>query len=360
MVSTKDNDSKRIYEIDFIKVTCCILVIVIHSACDFLPKPLMNCLDALTATAVPGFMMISGYLLFFTSEKEYKRIIKVPLLKFSIIFLIWYLFYVFENYRLDTSTDLMSLMVNNSEGWHLWYIKIYIELLICYPIIRCITNNKYAVKLYLIFWMIFIGTKYSLDLLSGFKISSSWFKILSLPFFEYDGYIGGTTAGYHPAECVGIFIMGGYFITQYLKRKGNWKLKNDVVVIAIALILIKIIMLFQDRAESIGFPVDMVRSPFHVYVVIFTMAYIYCGFRIGSFFEEKIGGIVRKLSENCLGVYIIHPYVQRRSVSVITKFVDINHWMTGGIIFISTVVLSFLIVFLVHKAVPQRIVKYIF
>ena len=53
--------------------------------------------------------------------------------------------------------------------------------------------------------------------------------------------------------------MGGYFITQYLKRKGNWKLKNDVVVIAIALILIKIIMLFQDRAESIGFPVDMVR-----------------------------------------------------------------------------------------------------
>lgn len=251
-------------------------------------------------------------------------------------------------------------MVNNSEGWHLWYIKIYIELLICYPIIRCITNNKYAVKLYLIFWMIFIGTKYSLDLLSGFKISSSWFKILSLPFFEYDGYIGGTTAGYHPAECVGIFIMGGYFITQYLKRKGNWKLKNDVVVIAIALILIKIIMLFQDRAESIGFPVDMVRSPFHVYVVIFTMAYIYCGFRIGSFFEEKIGGIVRKLSENCLGVYIIHPYVQRRIVAVITKFVDINHWMTGGIIFISTVVLSFLIVFLVHKAVPQRIVKYIF
>ena len=342
MVSTKDNDSKRIYEIDFVKVTCCILVIVIHSACDFLPKPLMNCLDALTAAAVPGFMMISGYLLFFTSEKEYKRIIKGPLLKFSIIFLIWYLFYVFESYRLDTSTDLMSLMVDNSEGWHLWYIKIYIELLICYPIIRCITNNKYAVKL-----------------LSGFKISSSWFKILSLPFFEYDGYIGGTTAGYHPAECVGIFIMGGYFITQYLKRKGNWKLKNDVVVIAIALILIKIIMLFQDRAESIGFPVDMVRSPFHVYVVIFTMAYIYCGFRIGSFFEEKIGGIVRKLSENCLGVYIIHPYVQRRIVAVITKFVDINHWMTG-IIFISTVVLSFLIVFLVHKAVPQRIVKYIF
>lgn len=359
MVSTKDNDSKRIYEIDFVKVTCCILVIVIHSACDFLPKPLMNCLDALTAAAVPGFMMISGYLLFFTSEKEYKRIIKGPLLKFSNIFLIWYLFYVFESYRLDTSTDLMSLMVDNSEGWHLWYIKIYIELLICYPIIRCITNNKYAVKLYLIFWMIFIGTKYSLDLLSGFKISSSWFKILSLPFFEYDGYIGGTTAGYHPAECVGIFIMGGYFITQYLKRKGNWKLKNDVVVIAIALILIKIIMLFQDRAESIGFPVDMVRSPFHVYVVIFTMAYIYCGFRIGSFFEEKIGGIVRKLSENCLGVYIIHPYVQRRIVAVITKFVDINHWMTG-IIFISTVVLSFLIVFLVHKAVPQRIVKYIF
>ena len=44
MVSTKDNDSKRIYEIDFVKVTCCILVIVIHSACDFLPKPLMNCL----------------------------------------------------------------------------------------------------------------------------------------------------------------------------------------------------------------------------------------------------------------------------------------------------------------------------
>lgn len=43
MVSTKDNDSKRIYEIDFVKVTCCILVIVIHSACDFLPKPLMNC-----------------------------------------------------------------------------------------------------------------------------------------------------------------------------------------------------------------------------------------------------------------------------------------------------------------------------
>lgn len=86
MVSTKDNDSKRIYEIDFIKVTCCILVIVIHSACDFLPKPLMNCLDALTATAVPGFMMISGYLLFFTSEKEYKRIIKVPLLNLVLFF----------------------------------------------------------------------------------------------------------------------------------------------------------------------------------------------------------------------------------------------------------------------------------
>ena len=70
--------------------------------------------------------------------------------------------------------------------------------------------------------MIFIGTKYSLDLLSGFKISSSWFKILSLPFFEYDGYIGGTTAGYHPAECVGIFIMGGYFSHSVDIDKNNY------------------------------------------------------------------------------------------------------------------------------------------
>lgn len=201
------NSTNRIFELDFFKIVCCILVIVIHSYGEFLPHSMMGILDALTAVAVPGFMMVSGYLLFFTPEKKYDKIIKGPILRFCSIFIIWFLVYIYEAYMLNHSVDVGSLMLNNSEGWHLWYIKIYIQILICYPIIKCITNNEKVTNLFSVLWMIFIGLKYSLNFLPN--IPQEYFKILQLPFFEYDGYIGGTTAGYHPAECLGIFVLGG-------------------------------------------------------------------------------------------------------------------------------------------------------
>ena len=64
------NSTNRIFELDFFKIVCCILVIVIHSYGEFLPHSMMGILDALTAVAVPGFMMVSGYLLFFTQKKN--------------------------------------------------------------------------------------------------------------------------------------------------------------------------------------------------------------------------------------------------------------------------------------------------
>ena len=140
------NSTNRIFELDFFKIVCCILVIVIHSYGEFLPHSMMGILDALTAVAVPGFMMVSGYLLFFTPEKKYDKIIKGPILRFCSIFIIWFLVYIYEAYMLNHSVDVGSLMLNNSEGWHLWYIKIYIQILICYPIIKCINNNEKVTK----------------------------------------------------------------------------------------------------------------------------------------------------------------------------------------------------------------------
>lgn len=351
------NSTNRIFELDFFKIVCCILVIVIHSYGEFLPHSMMGILDALTAVAVPGFMMVSGYLLFFTPEKKYDKIIKGPILRFCSIFIIWFLVYIYEAYMLNHSVDVGSLMLNNSEGWHLWYIKIYIQILICYPIIKCITNNEKVTNLFSVLWMIFIGLKYSLNFLPN--IPQEYFKILQLPFFEYDGYIGGTTAGYHPAECLGIFVLGGMAIKLYFQKKKEVGLKMDLIALIVVLASIYMIVIFQREFENLDLPVDMVRSPFHIYNVIFTLAFGFCCFRVSGRLL-CLHELFEKVSNNCLGVYIIHPLVQRMIVSIIVKNeIDTNRIGVCAILFVLTVIVSFFIVQILHKIVPQKILKYV-
>lgn len=90
--------SNREFALDFIRCICCILVVLLHtpSFCSIEMKVLYR---SVTAVAVPCFMAISGYLLFYRIEYNYKNLIK-SIIRYAVIFLIWSTLYNIYYYKI--------------------------------------------------------------------------------------------------------------------------------------------------------------------------------------------------------------------------------------------------------------------
>lgn len=79
-----NNEQIRNTRLDVLKVVCCILVIVLHSP-QLCGGVVGEFIRALTAVAVPTFMAISGYLIFYVKEYTGKKYFKI-LIKYMTIF----------------------------------------------------------------------------------------------------------------------------------------------------------------------------------------------------------------------------------------------------------------------------------
>ena len=294
---------KRLFNIDLLKIICCISVILIHVSATYINTIsnhmneifYINLLNCITRFAVPCFVMISGYFAISNNKNDdcitfYKKKIKsiiIPMIIFSVIYLIYDLTNnILENAISNIKVLLFSFITGNLE-YHMWYLYMVIFLYLITQILWKIKDN--------------IGE-------SNFDKIGKVLLIVSIPFaltsthkFSYD--IGFSI--YY----LGYYILG-YTIAKKVKNKSNKKFAFYLLIGLLILFLnsfIRLDILKQGFTDNnFVFPVIgniSVVKELWVLVVIASI-FIYKAFR---YLDIKIN--LYCITKYTLYIYMAHIFV---------------------------------------------------
>lgn len=228
------NKREHIYYFDYLRVMAGIFVIFMHVAAGPLRREVngnwqvINLLTCISFTAVPLFLMMSGYLAL-SSEKTMdtglllkKRLprLVIPLAGWTVVVLLWRML-VARQFSVRVLYDGLVGALNSSPAAHLWYMYTLIALTVISPILRGGLNaldRKGHIMVISIIAIISIRT-------AAYIFAPGWLdKILNIDVFNQLTFFNGHLATY----------VLGYYLGNFKKKIPNWIL----VVCILALIAV--------------------------------------------------------------------------------------------------------------------------
>ncbi len=149
---TPVNNSRKnsLLSIDFMRSICCILVVIIHVTAAFwyvfeqgsLQFKTIIFLNTLSKFAVPAFIFISGFVLYYVYSSRDLHLIdfyKKRMFKVIIPYIIWSTIYILVNYAaVGQPINLKSLTYYfflGKANYHLYYISLILQFYILFPIL---------------------------------------------------------------------------------------------------------------------------------------------------------------------------------------------------------------------------------
>ena len=317
-MANEDMSRKRDASLDLIKFVSCIFIVILHSPA-IAQGSVFVIIRSITSVAVPAFMAVTGYLILYSKQRDYKDVIKRSFLRYVVLFLVWWIVYVGFNYRMsEQSISIFRYGVQNAEGWHLWYLYVYLKILLIYPFVRLITNNRKLSLAFSLIWLVLVPVRFSVG--SLLQIDDIFLRWLNLPGFQYDGYIGGTLMGYYPSECLGMFIGGGFLIDTLKER--NTRVRSTCLLIGLTGLISTVLgTIFIVKTVGDNY-FDFGLQPLQLNVVMATTGYIAVCLWISETiqrtrFSNFYTHTVEALSKKTLGVYCIHILILRLMRNVI-------------------------------------------
>lgn len=323
--------------LDIVRVVACFLVICAHSRMPSDAAFQWNFFIAgLGYIARPGiglFFMVSGFLLLPTNVSA-RDFLKHRLGKIFYPTLIWSVLYIIENIYWGTyNTSLFTCGVSFLFHWQgsvlLWYMYTLAGLYLLSPILSPWLNNctKRDLDMYLCLWGI----------------------TLLFPYISYIAEIDTSIAGilYYFSGYVGYFILG-----FYLKKFGN-PLKNDVIIVLVAIICLVFPIVLRlshvsfDQGAVFGFLSIFVVAMCLVWWRFFELLAIKIQLKENAHIERGLH-ILSKVSVLSFGVYFIHMAVLRDVLWNLPLIKSISFYpLQTGIIIILAFVLSIVICYLI-------------
>jgi len=150
-VSPSEASKKNsLLSIDFMRSICCILVITIHVTAAFwyvfepgsLQFKTIIQINTLSKFAVPAFIFISGFVLFYVYSSRELRLIefyKKRMFRVIIPYIIWSIIYILANYiAVGQPVNLKSLayyFVLGKANYHLYYISLILQFYLVFPLL---------------------------------------------------------------------------------------------------------------------------------------------------------------------------------------------------------------------------------
>jgi surface polysaccharide O-acyltransferase-like enzyme len=215
--------------VDLIRTVAVVLVIVVHAAIE--PHPVVqvmdqaevvrwftvNSYDALAASSVPLFVMLSGALLLQPSKVEPIRVfLKKRALRLGLPFIFWGTAYFawrfFVNHEALSASSIVQGILTGPY-YHFWFLYMLFGLYLITPVLRVVTT--YAERKISRYFLLlcFFGTAIVpvIILLSGFSVE--------LNLFAVTGWIGYFLLGYYLLETrvrsstLYIFWLTGFLLT---------------------------------------------------------------------------------------------------------------------------------------------------
>lgn len=336
--------SKRVINIDIMRIIATLAVINIHVISNFNKEPLNSVSSywwyfgdishSLSRFAVPLFIMISGALLLNSKKEENtKDFLKKRLLKVVIPFLFWSVAYILfnahlaHNYKNINVVYILKTILAGPVYFHLWFVYAIIPLYLITPIIKKGVNN----------------------------LNNSQFKYLFLlwgltTFHTYIGYFFKINVGIYINNIsgfIGYFISGYYIYKSDISRKQR-KIWYLIGVISLMFTIIETRLLSIQNGVFNQFFYDSMQPN----IILITVA-VFIFLKYHKFKNIHGRDMITKLSNVCFPVYLMHPLVLHY-LSKLKINVNMVNPLVGDV---STVCLTMIICFLI--ILPLQRIPYI-
>ena len=311
---TVNEKKERLRYPDYIRVTACIFVIVIHVTAsnpwytlDVYSKEwtILMLYNVFVRSAVPLFVMLSGAFLlnpkkYFTNSYMGKKIYH-----YLVVYILWSFVYAmvwfFENYAVVFDVNIAKtikkiILYAIDSKYHLWFLPMLVGIYLITPCLRKITEAKSIMEYFLVLFMInSVLRPFIVSVIGNERVIS---VINRISFEMVSGY-----AGY--------FVLG-YYLSVHQFSSRLRKLCYYLSIITLIISGIGSIYISRKTYEPQGFLTGE-----------FSLTTFFVAISIFLFFKEHIinnagnGECVKKVAldrvielvaENSFGVYLIHVF----------------------------------------------------
>lgn len=307
--------SNKVVWIEILRIFACFSVVLLHVSAthltDIAPVRaewkwflIYNCFSRF---AVPAFVMISG-MLYLDTQKELsiEKIYRKYILKLSITYIFWLIFYSFSdivfwrlldrasNDTLVCSVIKVSLM---RPKYHLWYLPTIIGLLMVTPLLREIICSRKAKQI----------CEYAITLFLMFKIMKVTVNSFEWRYMDYFNKFTSLINLEMICNWSGFFFLG-YYINNYEVKRNR---KITLWFLGIIGIVVGIILCYTQSLEA-NRAILKYCANFSLFSTIFSIAIVsfFKDFCMRRNFNEKIIIVIEKVSSCTLGIYLLHPFVR--------------------------------------------------
>lgn len=316
--------SKREYNMDFLRIVACFMVILLHTSAQNWDSvsftsfewAAFNAYNSSVRSAVALFFMLSGKLFLSKETLSIKNLFLKNILKLLFVYGLWSLLYAIDTIgilNLLSNFDLHKLAaVTIASKYHLWYLPELISVYLMLPVIFAVKHYQNGKILNYVCIMIFLFTIVRSSIL--LFVDST---LLTTLFRKVNFSLG---------SCCGYFILG--YVLDQNKEKLR-KIKTPVLLLSfVALVSITAVGVYLDSAAKGVASGDLYNDIFITTcfeaILLFTLF-----LRVPSDnIHDRMGIWVQKLSKYTFFVYLVHPFVLEHLKSMLLHTLSFNPWVS--------------------------------
>lgn len=293
---------KRMVHYDLLRIFAAFSVVMLHSAAQFwytldvrsTEWIIANSYDAVFRFGVPVFVMISGAMFL---DRDYtldvKRLYKHNILRMLVLYVVWSCLYgLYDCRNIDIQeAGIKAVFRELLYGrYHLWFIPMIVGIYMLLPILKCWVQNADPKNL-----------QYFMGLFLVLQVGGETVRALTVT--DEIHYILDTASIELACSYVGYFVWG-----YYLAHVGVSDRFQKVIYALVIPSAIMNIVLGNYLAWKVNSPVGAIYDSFGVFTFIIVTALFLITVEKGSkiSFSEKSTAIIKELSADTLGVYLIH------------------------------------------------------
>lgn len=318
---------QRVFGLDLLRVIACYMVIQVHAGEFFYigeegaflggdDSFWVNLYNSLCRTAVPLFVMITGYFILPVKE-ELGVFLKKRFTRVLIPFIIWCALYAFYQYfrgqvGLDTAfINILKIPVNfGVEVGHLWYVYMLIGLYLFFPLISPWLNmaSKKGIQFYLAIWIVSLCLPYIHQIFPEVLGECFWNQTPMLYYFS--GFLG--------------YAILAFYIKKFWSEKKSWHLPVGGLLIVVGYAITYLVFAYRATTAQLVSEVELSWGFETINVGMMSLGIFLVVKNIQSSSSSALNNLITSISNMSYGMYLVH-------IMILNVFYSLFDGMIGSV-----------------------------
>ncbi len=331
---------------ELLRIISIFMVLLLHSSClnfyqvniDSFKFKVYNFYDSIVRSAAPLFFMISGaFLLKKSSKIDFEKLFKKNIFKLIVVFFFWSFIYALVNHFFldEPIKGIKDLIEKIFVGpFHFWFIPSLILIYILTPFLsRIIDKKDFNLEKYFIFLFLFNSIIYTLNCIAYLPHCSLLYSI----FTHFNTSI--------LCNHIAFFLLGYFLYNTDILDKYN----RLIYVLGLISPIICICATYWFSYMT-NYAQTSLYDNFSIFTIMECIS-IFIFFKNHKFnFSNRINNIILKISQNTLGIYVIHIIV----LNLLNKYTifgieNYNVLISIPVLAIMTFVISLIFTYVLRK-----------